>query len=418
LLLVREVNKAENDWSSNQDRYVNGVGNGNGPRPDAEVVGINRLAKIRGIADAGNIYKPYLWQLSVVHLLALAGDLRTAETYVDKAAGSAPNVSEIQAQIRMSRLLARVRSVKSIDRAAEPYLAQELTWLNQYSDYEHDRATNLQNWTLAQLSNVYKNGGDTIRSLMLADDEESSTYRSIAGIDSLLAFMRSAATPFDRFLVKNYRYSVLQLQELRALHFLYAGDFTNALDTFKLAGDEVKKDLNADPFMIHIKDCHDCDFDAPHTKYSKVSFTEKMLSLSRSAQGRGEAAAAASFELANGFYNMSYYGNGRAIYDNAHTNLGPREKIPDRNSELPLNMDLAEKYYMQAFNQSSNKEFKAKALFMAAKTEQNRYYSTRNSPSDPQPQKYFGMLRASYSDTQYYQEIIRECGTFKAYVGK
>src|SRR5262249_15458107 len=180
-----------------------------------------------------------------------------------------------------------------------------------YSDYEHDRATNLQNWTLAQLSNVYKNGGDAIRSLMLADEEESSTYRSIAGIDSLLAFMRSAETPFDRFLVQNYRYSVEPLQELRALHFLYAGDFTNALDTFKLAGDEVKKDLNADPFMNHIKDCHDCDFDAPHTKYSKVSFTEKMLSISRSAQGRGEAAAAASFEMANGFYNMSYYGNGR-----------------------------------------------------------------------------------------------------------
>src|SRR5262249_35240546 len=58
LLLVREVNKAENDWSSNQDRYVNGVGNGNGPRPDAEVVGTNRLANIRRIADSGNTYKP------------------------------------------------------------------------------------------------------------------------------------------------------------------------------------------------------------------------------------------------------------------------------------------------------------------------------------------------------------------------
>ena len=55
---------------------------------------------------------------------------------------------------------------------------------------------------------------------------------------------------------------------------------------------------------------------------------------------------------------------------------------------------------------------------MAAKTEQNRYYNTRNNPNDPQAQKYFGMLRASYSDTQYYQEIIRECGTFKAYAEK
>src|SRR5262249_40054801 len=52
------------------------------------------------------------------------------------------------------------------------------------------------------------------------------------------------------------------------------------------------------------------------------------------------------------------------LYDYAGTDGNP-------NSQIAFNMDLAEKYYVQAMNLSSNKELKAKAAFMAAKTEQN-----------------------------------------------
>src|SRR6266567_2203415 len=57
----------------------------------------------------------------------------------------------------------------------------------------------------------------------------------------------------------------------------------------------------------------------------------------------------------------------------------------------------------------SNKELKAKAAFMAAKTEQNRY------GTGDQPRTYFKLIKDSYSDTQYYREIISECATFRAY---
>ena len=164
------------------------------------------------------------------------------------------------------------------------------------------------------------------------------------------------------------------------------------LDAFRRAGNDPRKDLNADPFTIHIKDCHDCDFNAPHTKYSKLSFTERMQALSGAAQGQGEAAAAASFELANGFYNMSYYGNGRDIYDTAQGNF--------RDSALSVNMDAAEHYYLQVVTLSSDRELKAKAIFMAAKAEQNRYYSTRKRDADPHRHEYFSMLKASYADTR------------------
>ena len=212
-----------------------------------------------------------------------------------------------------------------------------------------------------------------------------------------------------------------QLQELKAINELYAGNFERSVELFGLAGKVSERLLDADPFMIHIKDCHDCDFETPHTKYTKYTFAQKMLDLSQKANSNSIEAAAASFELANGLYNMSYYGNGRMAYTTRHDNFKP---YPSENysQEFTLNMDLAEKYYRRAMELSSNKEFKAKAIFMASKAEQNRYYYThdRNGEDgvDIHPGVYFKMLKDSYADTQYYQDIIKECGYFRTYINK
>jgi hypothetical protein len=402
LILVREVNRAEHDWFG---------------RHDGAAVGATRLATIKSIADAGNADKPYLWDLAAGHLLALAGDSKTAETYLDKASKTIPNVPELQTQLRMSLLLARVRNLQAIDRSQEPYLAGELQWLQKLARSDNDRAINLNQWSLADLSGTYLKGGDPVRALMLNDSPSDNIYRSVRGVDPILAFMRNASTPFDRFLVANYPYSVEQIQELRGLEFLYAGDFANAVEAFKLAGSPTTKDLKADPFTIHIKDCHQCDRGAQQAHYTKLSFAERMLALSRTAQRRGEDAAAASFDLANGFYNMSYYGNGRDIYETDRRNLVP-SRDGNREAELSLNMNLAEKYYLQALNLTSNPEFKARAAFMAAKTEQNRYYYTEHDVKAPQPRTYFKLLKDSYSSTQYYSEIIQECERFRKYIGQ
>jgi hypothetical protein len=59
---------------------------------------------------------------------------------------------------------------------------------------------------------------------------------------------------------------------------------------------------------------------------------------------------------------------------------------------------------------------KAKATFMAAKSEQNRRYNVNRSDSNEvRPSAYFTTLKDSYSDTQYYQEIVKECGYFRSY---
>jgi hypothetical protein len=414
LLLVREVNRIESDWSSNKDLVENGSTRRQ-PRPDEDVVGPKRLAKLKAIADAGNTYTPYLWRLSVAHLFALAGDRATAERYLDASVAGARGNPEAERQVRMSRLLARVNAMKAVDRSAEPYFAEEFRWFDEYlrsikpgMPFYEDRARHVVQWALEQLSRLYLNAGDPVRAALLKDDRESAIYRSVAGIDAVFAFTRTASTPFDKWLVSNYEYSTEQLHELRALSFLYSGDLTNALAEFKQSGARAAEPLAADPFTIQIRECWDCYAQAPHTTYTKQSFLERMILLSRSAQGQSELAAKASFELATGFMNMTFYGNSRQMFWTPHSNLFDWRKV--------ANVDPAEKYFLQAFNKSTDRELKTKALFMAAKAEQNRYYETRKLDTELQPHVHFGTLRASFSDTRYYQEIIRECGRFRRFL--
>ena len=69
---------------------------------------------------------------------------------------------------------------------------------------------------------------------------------------------------------------------------------------------------------------------------------------------------------------------------------------------------------------SSDKEFKAKATWMAAKCEQNRWYNThpQHDDKDIHPGKYYEQMKASFKDTKYYDEVIEECGYFKTWANR
>ncbi len=69
---------------------------------------------------------------------------------------------------------------------------------------------------------------------------------------------------------------------------------------------------------------------------------------------------------------------------------------------------------------SNDKNFKAQCCFMAAKCEQNKYFlkKDRKKGVDFVAGKYFKQLKDSYNNTDYYNEIIKECGYFRTYLAK
>lgn len=419
LLLVREVNKAEEDWSTN--RLQGQYGDPNPPKPDRDAVGVERLARLKAIADGGQVSKPYLWKLAVGHLEALAGDETLARQYLLASANGMPNNGVIRGQARASLLLASVRALTGVSQAAEPMLARELTWLGAYSkNAANFRAANLDQWLLTELGTIYAQGGDNVRSLMLHDRNSDLTYRDPNAVNAILTFRARATSAFDTFLVRNYDYSASQLRQLQALASLYKGDLAAAAAYLKQAGGTAENSpVYANTFTGRIVDCHDCEIQAkPVSTVAKL--VAKLTALTAQANGTGEEAAKASLLLGNAYYNISYYGNSRAVYDTPHDNLKDDLYEGRKDSMITLNQDLANRYYDRAAALSKNEELRAQATFLAAKTEQNRWYNTHDQDdgSDIHPGKYYQLLKSTFTDTQYFKEVIRECGYFRTWFEK
>jgi hypothetical protein len=283
-------------------------------------------------------------------------------------------------------------------------LARELAWLSS-SDATSERPSPvLLEWARQILSGIYRGKGDVLRSVCLAGQDETF-YQDEARVDRMMVFLEKPnPSPFDRVVASLCGQNHESLQTAQGLFALYRGDLERAK---RLMGPHGS--LNADPFLIHIRDCHDCDIQAAaHGNYSAQSFIARTAELLKEAAGSPADAAEKYFELGNAFYNISYYGNSRVLF----------QGTPIDGSPVVYDNSRAEAYYKKAVELSHDRELKAKAAFMAAKCELNAFYA-KDGSSEGRAHRHtwFQMLRDNFSDTRYYQEVLRECGYFRAFVG-
>jgi hypothetical protein len=145
---------------------------------------------------------------------------------------------------------------------------------------------------------------------------------------------------------------------------------------------------------------------------------EKMIEMKNIAKANPRESAQNYFLVANGFYNMTHFGNARLFYAMNRVNDSfyyyDITSIPGNKGDIALN------YYLLALKNSTDKEFRAKCTFMAAKCELNTYYYSRpeTAPEDFRSGIYFASLQKDFSDTKYYKEVIKECGYFRTYLAQ
>jgi len=218
----------------------------------------------------------------------------------------------------------------------------------------------------------------------------------------MIARTGQSATAFDRLLIGGITRP--QLQDELFGRYLLLGDFLDAQKIVPAKADT----LGTDPFVIHIVDCHDCD----HEKYATARWTDetfvaRLVELQRTAAGKSEAAAQAALELGNALYNLTWSGNARIVLES--TRQATRDTRP------------AERWYKRAFDTSKNRELKAKAAYLAAKAELARLVDAEDAAQQsdvlPVPTTWFPILRGM-SETQYYKEVLKECGNFRRWIAK
>ncbi|HEX2935189.1 MAG TPA: hypothetical protein VHO72_07530 [Bacteroidales bacterium] len=380
------------------------------------------LTFIEEAANKKNTAKPYLWNLAAGYLNTIQQSYKKAEDYLKKAEAGAKNDTLVAEQTRLIRVITKVELLSSPGKKAEDELAKELTWLSQEKHNASLRAAPMVSWAQKRLSAKFLAFGDIVKAQCLDYTSNRAFYNDPDKVKALVALIdKKDKTRFEEYVLSVHPFSRNDLFEYEAINLVYQGELKEAIAKFEESEGSGDAVLPADPFLIHINDCHDCDFEAPQEiSYSKYTLLKKMIELEDKAEKEPKNAAKYYFELANAYYNITYYGNSRAFYYN---NVKPAETVWDFSpsfadfSDSIYHCTKAEEYYDKALTLSKDPEFSAKCCFMAAKCEQNRFFISTEYTGDFRAGLYFKVLRARYGKTRYYQEIIKECGYFRTYLG-
>ncbi len=425
LLLVRAVNINEEAFIKNQS-YWEAKEKNNAFNTDK--VDTKMLDFIEKAATTGNTNKPYLWHLAAGYLNLIKGNYKQAETYFVNTESAAVKDNLVAEQIKAFRLISIIEQYTKPDIKTEETLYKELKWIGGSTHHPALRKESINNWSLSRLSEKYQVWGDSVKAQCLDNNRNSNFYSNKKNVDDMISFMdKPAKTNFETFILGVYPYKKATLINYKAIDLIYKYKFEDAIAMINICPDAGKAELPADPFVIHINDCHDCDFAAKKDKsYTNYTFLKRLVELQKKAETDTKNAADYYFQIANGLYNMTFFGNAHSVFESPIINLHVGYvSWGEDNSDISANRSFfdcskAMEYYEKAMNASPDNEFKAQCCFMAAKCEQNQYYisTAYKGRGIFKNGNYFKQLKNNFSKTKYYREVINECGYFKKYALK
>jgi hypothetical protein len=261
-------------------------------------------------------------------------------------------------------------------------------------------------------------------------------------VEQLYALMHSSSkTKWETYLTANNSFSKDDVSDVAGTAYLRELDYDNAERWLKQVNAKYYKAepyttyMAANPFADLLYDTH-APTNQDTEKYTKLSFVQKMKQLNaQSTAGNNEQKAKACFQMANGLYQMSYWGNSwmlAAYYWSGNDGLTPKLKNGSWEREY-YGVYKAEAYYLKARAFTKDANLKARCTWMAAKCAQKQAdvptYETYKDydayekasaayAKNIRINKYFQEFAAGYSNTAVYKEVFNSCVYLKDYVNK
>ena len=168
-------------------------------------------------------------------------------------------------------------------------------------------------------------------------------------------------------------------------------------------------------------------------------FLEKIVTIKKELE-KNPKSIMDNYLYANALYNLSFFGNSNIL-----TTVYKRTYSFNDYSLQLEKINLAIKHYNNTLNESLDNEFKAKIIYMLAKTELAIYDINNSSKTQDYSNsgldiyeleryfddlaskriydnyiknsygKYFNILKNNFNNTKYYKELIQECANLKIY---
>lgn len=420
LLLARAVNKEEQKLNTSYDGL-------NAAKIAAIKIDKDLMELVSSAAKNGETNDPFMWNAAAGYLLMLNQDYKEAGIFLQAAEKSTANEKLKQWQLRLLKALHKVAAAVTIDGKLENEILADVEWLRTYSSQEGDAFRHADAFTFIKsvMAKKYHARADLVKSECYVT--KSSFYRDDKNVEAIKLFLQKTdMTAYERLCRSLYSKSLDDLNDFQGIRLTYDEKLDQAIAALEKSGDKAKLELRGNPFNGKIKDCFDCDHQSyKGIPYTKLTLVRKMKEMQANVQSNNDVYNNALL-LGNAFYNISYYGNARDFYVSSIPGAYQYSSnaVDSSFKDFLLGMNAAKACYQKALAASITNEQKAKLYYLLAKCERNEWYTSHvftddyyygSNMVDLEAISNFKILK-QYSDTKYYQEVIKECGYFREFI--
>ena len=387
-----------------------------------------------------------LFKTATAYLQFMNRDFKSARATLETVKPLKPSIA-LQNQVALITLLITANEPTRIDAATEARLLPAVQWLVRQSEKEPEYKIFLRNFLSEVLAQRYEQQDEAHKAALVYGMADKAAEWWNGGIEFVHENMNSAEllklyesfeaknkTPYQQLLMEHSTVTRDEVINTIGTSYLREHNFAQAeawlkkaslLDTFRSEAwdDKLEKTVyrNIDPFYDYVNDYQRYDKASP-TPWTKLAFAKKMLQLQNSLASTKdkEALAKTHYQIANGLYNISFYGNMYGAVDyyrhSSSWNTGTFEEPWYREY---YGVYAAREHFQKAYALSSNREFKAACYFLVIKCAQRQipapgesvvaWKTFYQSPLFPSFQKEFG-------NTKYYQYVYNRCSYLRDFV--
>ncbi|MGB0932304.1 MAG: hypothetical protein ACPGVB_16100, partial [Chitinophagales bacterium] len=470
LLLTREINKLE-DWlltpiytgfdAASSHLYYEDKEKEN---QENDRKYLERIASlVDKVIQEKKVNNPVFWQVAAAYLAFMQENYLKSNTHLQQAEMAEGANEAIQNQIHLTRIMAFANDYGGISKEAEEQLLTSLQWLekqspNQQKENEYGY-TSLSTYgkVMYALARRYEKNEELhkaamylsqVKGLLRAPTKEFiySTYRdyfyylnekaSPKDLGNMLElFDKKDKTSYEQFLTKRAAKDKNKILDLLGTMYLRQDKLKESLAVFeqiptKHWGSETFMYdfyLDANPFYANFYNGHQATI-GDTIRYTKPEFVAEMLSMKAIAADGGLDEAYCNLLIANGYFNMTFYGNSWMLtrywatsgWEYGLNNAGGKNYGDIANF---YGCTRAKVQYEKAAETASTCSFAALCYRMAGKCDYRQEFFEKmlvaeNSWDVEAPQfkdnYYYNLLHSNFSE--YYDKLIEDCTSIDDFV--
>ena len=417
---------------------------------------------LNNIAAEKKVNDPVLMQLAAAYGAYMLRDFAMAKDYLARAR-SMTLTPRLQDQWMLTNLLVSISSQEKIDASLEADMLPSLKWLygkavasrqKEEKDYSYYYGNNEKNqWPrfyrnllVDVLSKRYKAQGDLNKAVLAigAAEKALSEYYSAQTVaflrdefngkqaEGLYAFLSSKKfSPYEQFLVNHNQLKIKDVADFAGTAYLRDYDYSNAIIWLqKVPGQN--EIIEKNPFIDILFDREE-RLPGDEITTTKLAYAKEMTRLHGLAKTDKANAAKHLYKLALGYYNVTHYGYAWNLVEYWRSGVDgyfiPKNATAFKKEYYGA--FTAQEYFKKAMEASSDKEFKARCLFMIARCSQKQIHKPQYMDFENYDEydlneksyyisfmnnRYFPQLQKEYGDTKFYKEALTRCSYLQDFV--